>query len=182
MKSKQLLLLIPLLLLLLNSCSVQKRAQRHLRRAIELDPTIVSKLDTKIVIDTTIIKDTVIKVEARIDTVHSNIDSILAVYKLKGRATLLENDRLKIEIQNIKGKQTIVAHNKEIRIPIRDTLRLTITKTVKATVVHERVATKGFFYFSGMLLWLGLAVAIAIYVISNISGISAFFKKIFNKT
>lgn len=166
-----------LTLITLSSCSVQQRAQRHLNRAIALDPTILSKLDTQVKIDTLVVRDTTVIVKARVDTIQSNIDSIITQYKEKGSATLLENDRLKVQLQNLKGHPTVIVQNKEIKIPIHDTVRITVTKTVPASIVHERQEVKGFFYYTGMVFIGSVAIFAIIIIILNRTGISNFFKR-----
>jgi len=64
------------LALFLCSCSVQKRAQRHLARAIELDPTIlVAEIDSVEV--PTIQLDTVYNIQYDTLTIETDIDSLI---------------------------------------------------------------------------------------------------------
>lgn len=149
---QRLLLIVPLIVLLLSSCSVQQRAQRHLRRAIALDPTILSTLDTQVKLDTLIFHDTTVVVPAK-DT---------SVVIPKKDTVLINDDRANISIS--KGK--LLIKYKEIKIPIHDTTRITVTKKVPVTVVHERVYLRGFFWWAGIILLplilLGIALLIFI--------------------
>lgn len=178
---RQLLLLPILLLFLLSSCSVEQRAQRHLRRALALDPTILSTLDTKVKIDTTVVHDTVVTVKATVDTIKSNIDSIITVYKAKGDAILLDNERLKVELKNVNGKSTIVTNIKEIKVPVHDTVRVTLTKTIPAIVVHERVYLHGFFWWVGVISLSLIAIFVIIILILHKSGIINLYNSLRNR-
>lgn len=179
---KWLLKLIPLLIIiLLSSCSAQQRAARKLKKAIELDPSIITTLDTKVKIDTTVVHDTTVIVKERVDTakVAINLDSIKEAYETHNQALLFENDRLKVDIENVKGKPTIVVQEKQIKVPIHDTVRVQIVKTVPATVVHDRIQVKGFFYWAGVGFVSVVSVALIILIILNLTGISSLFKKLF---
>jgi 23S rRNA-/tRNA-specific pseudouridylate synthase len=176
---KKIYLLLPLALLF--SCSPQERAQRKLSKAIALDPTILSTLDVKKQIDTLLKHDTLIKVLQRTDTSKSvfNCDSLAAAYRQNGAAVLMDNDRLKATIENIKGHPKIVVINKPVNVLVHDTLRLKTTVTVKATAVHERVQVKGFFYWTGIGFVSAGAAALAILTLLNWTGILSAIKKRF---
>ena len=67
----------------LQSCSTEKRAQRHLKKAIKLDPTIKKK-------DTIIINDTLISTEVRKDTII-NLERLTDTF-------FLEKDKLSLKL------------------------------------------------------------------------------------
>lgn len=171
----KILFLILISLVTLTSCSVQQRAQRHLNRAIALDPTILSTLDTHVKIDTTVVHDTTIVVPATTDSIKTNIDSIVTQYKEKGQVTLLENNKLKVQLQNIKGHPTVIVDTKEIRVPVHDTVRVTLTKTIPAKVVHERVYLHGFFWWVGIVCTGLLGIFVIIFLIIKPNGIISKF-------
>lgn len=107
---KYLLIIILLVIAFqLVSCSPQKRAKRHIRKALILDPTILQK-DTLIINDTILLneiqKDTVVSLERLTDTFY------------------LEKDKLSVKLIKIhdsvyidaKCKSDTVFYNKEIPV------------------------------------------------------------------
>ena len=92
---------------LLQSCSTEKRAQRHLRKAIKLDPTIKKK-------DTLRISDTLISTEVRKDTLIS-LERLTDTF-------FLEKDKLQVKLIKIhdsvyidaKCESDTIFYNKEI--------------------------------------------------------------------
>lgn len=196
MKQSQVLVLLILLpLCLLSGCASRVvRAQRHLAKAVELDPTIISKQDVKIdtllVHDIIVTHDTLVKHDTLIktkETISSNVVADLIVDNNK--TILLSDTNVIVTAQKVDGgykieatvkAKTILVHDKVFvhdKIPVRDTIRF--TKTIQGKLVHEREYIKGFFYWVGVGFILCTGVGLVILIVLRWTGIIGFIKKKF---
>ena len=173
-------------LTLLASCSVEKRAQRKLKKAIELDPNIVTTVYTETTIKDTIrFKDTIKIPEKKLIFVTDNsLQNIIdeATRKRDSAITLYEDTKNKVEywkdkadkdnfkIVTGKGGDTVfidkpVPYEKTVTVPGK---QITVTNNVK-----------GFFWWFGLviciLLGLGLILKL-VQIFSPSSFLGSLFK------
>lgn len=158
MKMKWLILL--LIAVSLSSCATKRqRAVHHLNRAIELDPQVLQTLNSPIRIDTQVIVKKEIIREKVVDSTglytQEDINSLIReLNKNAGDtlATLLENSKLKLELQKTKeGWLQFKSTIKPDTIHWKDTVRINIIKEVPITnQAPHIVKDRGYLYWSGL--------------------------------
>ena len=147
-------LLVIIIALTLTSCATRKeRAVRHVNKALSLYPQVLTEFNTPIRLDTTIfITDTIVTPEKKV-FLPVNEDSIKRALekKLGVKTMLVENDKLKLELQKTKdGWFEFLATVKSDTIVVKDTVRIEIIKEVPVKGLERTVVKKGYWYYSGI--------------------------------
>jgi len=152
--------LIMLAAFLIGGCSVEKRAQRNLNRAIKLNPAIIQKqyTDTLIRLDTLILKPDTVFVPGDTSSSSLGIDSVSEAIKRGDTVRLIDNDRVSVEISGRDGNLNTSARVKPIYIHEVDTVKVEIEKEVRVPgqVITRNEPVRGFFW------WVGLVAVIAL--------------------
>lgn len=154
---KQIVLLISLLLLLGSCATKRERAVRHINKALTLDPNVLTKFNLPIRIDTNIVINKQYVTPEKKIYLKANEDSIRRALeaKLGVKTLLVENEKLKLEIQKTKdGWYEFLATVKPDTVTIRDTVFLEIEKEIPVSGLVREVPKRGYLYYCGWLLHL----------------------------
>lgn len=141
---------IVVLLLLLASCTPQKRFQR----LIEKNPELIKTLDTKVIVNDTIIRTDTIFIQGAVVEVPFNVDSLKKEYTEVYEDSLVS---ISLSLDSLKKIKTKV-HIKDRLFIKTDTIHFT-----KEIIVPAKVVENKNWMWAFIVSWIVMAALIILY-------------------